>query len=55
MLTRQVRKQVLKFRTTEVEVDLPGWYPEGDGDSLHDPEDCEVVDAACLVAREGSE
>jgi HTH-type transcriptional regulator/antitoxin MqsA len=25
-------------------VDLPGWYPDGDGDGLHDPADMRALD-----------
>ena len=34
-LRRDVRRQTVRFASLEREVEMPGWYPEGDGDSIH--------------------
>lgn len=35
VLTRQVRLQTVSFGSLSAEVDVPGWYPEDDSDSIH--------------------
>lgn len=39
VLSRQTRKQVVSWNGKSVSVDVPGWYPAGDGDSLHSGRD----------------
>lgn len=39
VLRRGVRPQVVTFGSMRRTVDVPGWYPEDDGDSLHMGED----------------
>lgn len=34
-LRRDVRKEIVRYGSLSREVDLPGWYPEGDGDAVH--------------------
>jgi HTH-type transcriptional regulator/antitoxin MqsA len=33
-------------------VDVPGWYPEGDGDAIHSGEDLRAYDEAFKELRE---
>jgi HTH-type transcriptional regulator/antitoxin MqsA len=46
VLTRGVRRVTLIYRYLSRTIDMPGWYPEGDGDGLHTGEDLAVSDAA---------
>jgi HTH-type transcriptional regulator/antitoxin MqsA len=34
-LRRGVRRQVVRYGSLAREVEVPGWYPEGDGDAVH--------------------
>ena len=34
-LTRQTRKKIVSFGPLKREVEVPGWYPDDDSDSLH--------------------
>ena len=45
-LTRGVRRTPVEYRHGSVTVDLPGWYPDGDGDGLHDATDMRLLDRA---------
>lgn len=45
-LSRGERPVVVRYRGGQLSVDLPGWYPEGDGEGLHDPADMRVLDRA---------
>ncbi|MFM9856940.1 type II toxin-antitoxin system MqsA family antitoxin [Pseudoxanthobacter sp. M-2] len=45
-LTRGVRRTPVEYRHGSVTVDLPGWYPDGDGDGLHDVTDMRLLDRA---------
>jgi HTH-type transcriptional regulator/antitoxin MqsA len=45
-LSRGVRPVVVQYRAGQLTVDLPGWYPDGDGEGLHDPVDMRVLDRA---------
>lgn len=49
VLTRQVRRQVVRFGALRDEVEVPGWYPEDGSDSIHTGADLAEKDAA--VAR----
>lgn len=40
-LSRQVRMQTVTFGSLSKEVEVPGWYPEDDGDSIHSGRDLE--------------
>lgn len=46
MLRRGVRPQTVKFGSMTRTVDLPGWYPEDDSDSLHNGADFAESDRA---------
>ena len=45
-LTRQTRPQTVTFGSLVVQVDVPGWYPDDDSDSLHSGADLAVKEAA---------
>lgn len=45
VLTRQTRKQTVNFGSLSAEVEVPGWYPEGDGDSIHSGRDLSAKEA----------
>lgn len=51
-LMRGVRPFVVAYRDESVVVDLPGYYPEGDGDGVHVGKDMAVVDAALRGLKE---
>lgn len=39
VLRRGVRAETVRYASLSRIVDVPGWYPEGDGDGLHDGAD----------------
>jgi len=43
-LTRQVRTHAVAFGSLSREVEVPGWYPEGDGDAIHTGHDLAAED-----------
>jgi HTH-type transcriptional regulator/antitoxin MqsA len=43
-LRRGVRRQTIRFASLEREVEMPGWYPEGDGDAVHTGADLAEAD-----------
>jgi HTH-type transcriptional regulator/antitoxin MqsA len=43
-LRRDVRRQTIRFASLEREVEMPGWYPEGDGDGIHTGADLAEAD-----------
>jgi HTH-type transcriptional regulator/antitoxin MqsA len=45
-LFRDVRPFTVEYRDKSITVQLPGWYPDGEGDGIHVGEDLAVVDAA---------
>lgn len=45
-LLRQVRRQDVVFGSLSCSVEVPGWYPEGEGDSLHTGRDLVAKEAA---------
>jgi HTH-type transcriptional regulator/antitoxin MqsA len=51
LLTRQIRSQPLHIGIYTETVDLPGWYPEGEGDSLHSGADYAAYEARSAVLR----
>ena len=51
VLTRGVRPQVVRYGMLAKIVDTPGWYPEDDGDGLHDMNDLDESDAAFVALR----
>jgi HTH-type transcriptional regulator / antitoxin MqsA len=50
-LTRGVRPFAVAYKGASVTVDLPGWYPAGEGDGVHVGDDMQVVDAALRDLR----
>ena len=45
-LTRQTRRQTIVFGSLRAKVDVPGWYPDDDSDSLHSGADLAAKDEA---------
>lgn len=52
LLERGVRRHTIAFGGKSVDIDLPGYYPEGDDEGIHTAEDMKVSDAAVLRIRE---
>jgi HTH-type transcriptional regulator/antitoxin MqsA len=53
-LTRCVRPFTVKYAGRAVTVDLPGWYPDGKGDSLHIGSDMQAADRALQQLKEAA-
>jgi len=51
VLRRDARIQTLSVGSLSLEVEVPGWYPEGDGDSIHLGAELEAIDQAYLELR----
>ncbi|WP_246657367.1 type II toxin-antitoxin system MqsA family antitoxin [Methylocystis sp. B8] len=51
-LTRGVRSFRVAYKGESVSVDLPGYYPKGEGDGVHVGEDMAVVDEALRALKE---
>jgi HTH-type transcriptional regulator/antitoxin MqsA len=51
MLRRGARVQILSVGSLSREVEVPGWYPEGDGDSVHSGAELQSLDQAYLELR----
>lgn len=52
MLRRDVRPFAVAYKGQTLIVDLPGFYPEGDGESVHVGADMDAADAALKVLKE---
>ena len=50
-LRRDVRRQTVTFGSLSRVVDVPGWYPDGDGDALFDGADLHAANAAFKELR----
>jgi len=50
-LRRDVRPMTLAFEGFSTTVMMPGWYPDGEGGSVHSGEDARVSDAALAELR----
>jgi HTH-type transcriptional regulator/antitoxin MqsA len=50
-LSRQVRQQTVSFGSLTREVEVPGWYPEGEGDSIHTGADLAAKEAVFQELR----
>jgi HTH-type transcriptional regulator / antitoxin MqsA len=50
-LRRDVRPFEVAYKSARVVVDLPGYYPEGEGDGVHVGDDMAVVDEALRQLR----
>ncbi|HEX2762217.1 MAG TPA: type II TA system antitoxin MqsA family protein [Allosphingosinicella sp.] len=44
ILRRDVRRERITYGSLSREVDLPGWYPEGEGDAIHTGADLAEAD-----------
>ncbi|WP_296710316.1 type II toxin-antitoxin system MqsA family antitoxin [Rhodoblastus sp.] len=51
-LTRGVRPFVVAYKGETITVDLPGYYPVGEGDGVHVGKDMGVVDEALRALKE---
>jgi HTH-type transcriptional regulator/antitoxin MqsA len=51
-LTRGVRPFRVVYKGESVSVDLPGYYPKGEGDGVHVGKDMAAVDAALRALKE---
>jgi HTH-type transcriptional regulator/antitoxin MqsA len=51
VLRRAARLQTLSVGSLAREVEVPGWYPEGDGDSIHSGAELQAIDQAYLELR----
>lgn len=51
-LTRGIRPFRVVYKSESVSVDLPGYYPKGDGDGVHVGKDMAVVDEALRALKE---
>ncbi len=51
-LTRGVRPFKVTYKGQSITVDLPGYYPEGNGEGVHVGNDMSVVDRALRVLKE---
>src|SRR6187551_1727799 len=50
-LRRDVRPQTVTVGSLSCTVEVPGWYPDDDSDSLHDGADLKASDAAFVELR----
>lgn len=50
-LTRGVRPQTVVFGSLSRTVDVPGWYPDDDSDSIHSGADLAAANAAFVELR----
>jgi len=50
-LRRDVRRQTVTFGSLSRVVDVPGWYPDGDGDALFDGTDLHAANTAFKELR----
>ncbi|MBZ9881797.1 type II toxin-antitoxin system MqsA family antitoxin [Mesorhizobium sp. CA10] len=51
-LTRGVRPFAVTYKGESMTVDLPGYYPASDGESVHIGDDMAAVDAALRILKE---
>ena len=52
LLTRGVRPFTVSYKGHSVTVDLPGYYPDGEGDGVHVGDDMAAADAALRALKE---
>jgi HTH-type transcriptional regulator/antitoxin MqsA len=50
-LKRGVRPMLVQYGSMSREVDVPGWYPDGDGDAIHSGADLKTADEAFAELR----
>jgi HTH-type transcriptional regulator / antitoxin MqsA len=53
-LTRDIRPFTVRYAGASLTVDLPGWYPDGQGESLHVGRDMEAADKALKQLRKAA-
>ncbi|MFN3943776.1 MAG: type II TA system antitoxin MqsA family protein [Allosphingosinicella sp.] len=51
-LRRGVRRQKLRYGSLSCEVNVPGWYPDGEGDGIHSGADLAESDRAWRALRD---
>lgn len=51
LLSRDVRAQTVCVGSLSREVEVPGWYPEDDGDSIHSGAELQALDQAYIELR----
>ena len=51
VLRRDARLQTVSVGSMSREVEVPGWYPEDDGDSIHSGAELQALDRAYLELR----
>ena len=51
VLCRDTRLQTLSVGSLSREVEVPGWYPEDNGDSIHSGAELQAIDQAYLELR----
>ena len=51
VLRRDARAQTISVGSMSREVEVPGWYPEDDGDSIHSGAELQALDRAYLELR----
>ncbi len=51
-LRRDTRPFVVRYKDLEATVDLPGYYPDGEGESVHVGDDMAVADQALRLLKE---
>ncbi len=51
-LRRDIRPFEFEYRGVKIKVDMPGWYPEGDGEALFSQEDMEIPSRALHEVKE---
>ncbi len=51
VLRRDARVQTVSVGSMSREVEVPGWYPEDDGDSIHSGAELQALDRAYLELR----
>lgn len=51
LLKRDVRPMIVQYGSMAREVDLPGWYPDDDGDAVHTGVDLREADEAYAELR----
>jgi HTH-type transcriptional regulator/antitoxin MqsA len=52
LLRRDTRPFAVRYKEREIVVDLPGYYPDGDGQSVHVGDDMAAADAALRLLKE---
>ncbi|TMJ16087.1 MAG: hypothetical protein E6G94_05260 [Alphaproteobacteria bacterium] len=51
-LSRGTRRQTIRCGSLSREVEVPGWYPEGDGDGIHNGADLAEADRVFRELRD---